>query len=149
MASLPPIKTLQTQDFSSQSAWIGPLIYILNLVFGSVYSALSNGLTLQANSLAQIDNFSIGTIQSTYYAGPPAAYATNQTSQAITIPWKYKSKPVGCLLVNLVDTSSTPVPVTVAVSIDWSFNGTAVVINSISGLNAAKSYSCTFYTIGG
>lgn len=125
------------------------MIYILNLVFGSFYSALANGLTISNNSLAQLNTVSISATSAAYYAAPPTGYALPTTVQAITIPWKFKSRPVGVVIVSLVDTSASQAPVTSAVSCDWSYNGTTIVINSISGLNALKTYSCTFYVIGG
>lgn len=149
MAQLPVVQNLQTQDFPTQQSWISPLIYILNLVFGNIYAALSNGLTIAQNSVAQISTVSISAVSAAYYAAPPTTYARETTSQVIRIPWKFKSRPVGCVVINLIDITSAPVPVTSAVSIDWTYSGSNVVINSITGLNALKTYSCTFYVIGG
>lgn len=149
MASLPVIKSLQAQDYPTQSSWISPLLYVLNLVVGSVYSALNNGLTLAQNSLAALSTLQISAASSTYYAAGPTTYATQSTSNVVAIPWSFKTRPVGCLPVNLIDTSSTPAPVLNAVSCDWSYIPGYILINAMSGLTAGKTYSCTFYVIGG
>ena len=149
MASLPVVKSLQAQDFPTQQSWISPLLYTLNLVFGSLYSALNNGLTIGANSLAQLSTVAISKVNSAYYAAGPTAYATPATTQAVTIPWKFKSRVVGCYIVSLVDTSASPRPVILAVSCDWTYTPGTVTINSITGLDATRTYNCTFHIIGG
>jgi hypothetical protein len=149
MAKLPVVKQLQTQDFASQTSWISPLIYSINLVFGAVYAALNKGITINDNCLAQINSVSITTAASAYYAAGPTKYATAGPGSVISWTWNYSSRPVGVSLIQITDTSSTPVPVLNAVTVDFSYSGGTVIINAISGLNASKSYSATFITWGG
>lgn len=149
MASLPPIKQLQVSDFTTQSSWISPLIYTLNLVFGALYNALNNGITLQANCLAQVNPVSITAAASTYYYSNPTTYATAGPSSVISWNWTKNTKPIGVSLIQLTDTSSSPAPVTSACTVDFSYSNGTVIINSISGLTAGKTYSATFVTWGG
>ena len=149
MAQLPVIKQLQAQDFPTQQSWIGSLLYVLNLFLGSVYAALNNGLTIAQNSIGAVVPYTITTAAAAYYAGNPTTYATAGSASVVSFPWKFNTKPALVMLGQLTDISSSPKPVTSAVSIDWSYSSGVIIINSISGLTSTKTYSATFVVLGG
>lgn len=132
MGQLPTFRRFLAEDYSSQSAWIGPLLYGLNLILNTLYSNLNNGLTLAQNHLAQIKTISVTGLTPT-----------------TSFSWNFKSNPVGVSVVSTVQTDGTPAPVTLAVTCDWSYAAGVVSINNVTGLNTAHTYSITFIIWGG
>lgn len=147
---MPPIKTILAQDFpASVQSWVGQaLLYPLNLILNAIYSGMNNGFTFGENMLAAVNSVSIPVAASAYYQSPQN-FASAGPASVISWQWKFGTRPVGVYLVQISDTSSTPIPIQNAVTIDWSYNAGTVILNNITGLNASKSYSATFITIGG
>jgi len=132
MAKLPILKRFLAEDYQSAGAWITKFLYVLNLFAGSVYAALNNGLTLQDNMLAQVNTVSI-----------------SGSSPKTTINWSYSSKPVGVLLINILDASSQAAIITSPTTVAWSYGAGVITINNITGLTSGKSYTATFWSTGG
>ncbi len=128
---IPPIKRLSQEDFPEQS-WITKLFDPLNLFLNAMTSGLANGLTAQENMIAIIKTITVDG-------------ATPSTS----FLWPFATKPVICIIGSTVDISSSPAVITQAVTCDWSYVAGSVLINNITGLDTAKSYSITFQVTGG
>lgn len=132
MALLPQLKRFLNEDFPDAPAWLSRLLSPLNLFMNSMYAALNNGLTLQDNFLGQINTMAVS--------------GSSPTTQYL---WKYQSNPVGVLIINTIDTSSSPAVITSAVTCDWSYSSGVITINNITNLDSLRTYSVTFLTIGG
>lgn len=134
MGALPAIKRFVTEDYPSQTAWIGSLLYPLNLLLNTIYTNLNNGLTVKQNMVGDIKTLSV-------------SGATPVTS----FPWKFSTAPVGVNVINAAQTDGTPTPITSAVSCagSWSYNAGVITINNVTGLNSAHTYNITFHVIGG
>ena len=89
MGGLPVFRRFLAEDYSSQSSWIGPLLYGLNLILNTLYSNLNNGLTIQQNMLAQTKTLPI-----------------KGDSPKTTIPWPFNSSPIGVTLVQTLQTDT-------------------------------------------
>lgn len=132
MATLPPIRRLATEDFQSQKAWIGSLLYPLNLFIGAVSNALSKGLTFADNMAAQVNTLQV---TGTY---------------PLYVSWQLKSKPIGAWVVSAMEATPPHVNFTAAVGIDWQFSVAGQIqINAMPGLTAGKTYNVTIVTIAG
>lgn len=134
MGALPTIKRFLTEDYPTQTAWIGALLYPLNLLLNTIYSNLNNGLTIGQNMLAQINTLSI-----------------SGSSPSTTFLWKFSGggAPIGISAVNVVQTNGAAVAISNAVSCSWSYNAGVITINNVTGLNAGNTYNVTFIVWGG
>lgn len=132
MATLPTIKRFLTEDFKDQASWIGNLFYPLNLLLNTIYANLNNGLTLSQNILSQVSTLPI-----------------NGASPSVSFPYKYSpSSPIGVSVLNVVQTNSPAVALTVAVGCLWTIaNG--VVTARLQGLDSSSTYNVTFVVWGG
>ena len=131
MARLPPIKSLQIEDFQDQKSWIGKLLIPLNQFMTTIYNTLNGSLEFGSNIRGQIHtiNFIEGTTE---------------------LPLRFRStfgRPQGVLIVNLVDVSDAPATITDAPYADWSFSGDQFVIRNILGLQSGKKYRITLLCI--
>ena len=132
MGQLPTFRRFLSEDFQSESSWIGPLLQGLNLILNTLYSNLNNGLTLAQNCLAQIKTLSISGLKPT-----------------TTFSWNFKSNPVGVSIVQCTQTDGTPAVITSAVTCDWSYLAGVISINNVTGLNSSHTYNVTFIVWGG
>lgn len=130
MGALPTIKRFLTEDYPTESGWIGTLLYPLNLLLTTLYSNLNNGLTIANNFLSQLKVISV-----------------DGTSSSTSFPWNFPATtPVGVSIVGCYDTS-TQAPI--AATCSWSYSSGVVTINSVTGLTAGHTYNCTFIVWGG
>lgn len=132
MGALPTIKRFLIEDYPTEATWIGTLLYPLNLLLTTLYANLNNGLTLQANSLAQINTVSI--------AG---------SSPTTSFLWKYSSNPAGVVVINTVLASGAAANIKTAVTCQWSYSAGVITITNVTGLTLGNTYNITFYVIGG
>lgn len=144
MAVLPPIKRFIQDDYQGVKTiqdFTGKLFYPLNLFLNAVYSALNNGLTINANSIGSV------TIQ--------AAITTSSTGTATTtINWPYpQSPPLGLMIINCsVSTVANTIPL-----YSWSYSSGVISVSmQFTKITAGavvtdteKTYSVTFYATGG
>lgn len=132
MAQLPEIKKLHRQDFPSQTAWIDKLLAPLNRFFDSVYTALNKGLTFRENMVAQVKELTFREDASTY---------------PIQFSWELRSQPTDLLITRVVTQSgSNP---TAAVWPRWSFDGSSVSIEDITGLSSGSEYKIRIIAFSG
>ena len=129
MGTLPAIKRFAAEDYPTQGAWIGPLLYSLNLLLTTIYSNLNNGLSISQNMQAAVNTIAV---------------SGQQASTSFT--WKFSkiAAPIGVQIVQCLN-GSTPVPLP---QITWSYASGSVTISNISGLTAGQTYTCTFITWG-
>ncbi len=144
MAILPPIKRFVLDDFSGIkdiSAFAAKLFYPLNLFLSATYSALNNGLTLNANTIGMVSTQGAITSSS-------AGIATT------TINWGYPQSPPTGVAVMSCSVSSIPA---LSPLVSWSYSAGVVSITmqfvaASSGAivqAGAQTYSCTFWVSGG
>lgn len=116
MATLPPVKRFTSEDYagtSSVTAFVEKFFYPLNLFLNSVYTALSNGLTLSANTTAVVKSLKV---------------TTASTGIATTsINWPYpQTPPVGLAVLGCMTTTGIsagyPIPT-------WSYNAGVISIS--------------------
>lgn len=132
MANLPVIKRFLVDDFPGEQSWIGNLFYPLNLLLNTIYSALSNGLTLAQNSLAQIKTLPV-----------------SGNNPVVSFPYAFSpATPIGILVLNVSQTNSPLVPLTTAVGCTWTYVSGILAV-TVQGLQAGQTYNVTFYVVGG
>lgn len=132
MAQLPVIKRFLTEDFPDQKSWIGGLFYPLNLLLNTIYSALSNGITLSQNMQAQVKTVPVTGLNA-----------------SVTFPYQYSpASPIGCSVINVVQTNSPAVTLRSAVGCLWTYSN-GLVTATVQGLDLNSSYNVTFVVWGG
>jgi hypothetical protein len=132
MASLPVIKRFLTEDFPTQSSWIGGLFYPLNLLLNTIYSALSNGITLAQNVQAQVKTLSV-----------------SGSSPTVSFPYQFApASPIGISVINAAQTNSPAVALSGAVGCTWTLNSGVLTV-AVQGLNPGGVYNITFVVWGG
>ena len=132
MAQLPEIKRLHRQDFPDQTSWIDGLLAPLNRFFDSVYTALNRGLTFRDNMVAQVKELEFRETSGTY----PIRFA-----------WNLKSQPTDLIVTRVVTVSGSGP--SGAVWANWSYNGSAVEIEDITGLTADDEYKIRVIAFAG
>lgn len=144
MARLPPIKRFILDDFSGITqipAFCGKLFYPLNLFLNAVYSALANGLTLNANTVGVVS-------AQTAITSSAAGVATT------TINWPYPQSPPVGLSVMSCSVSSVPA---LSPLFSWSYSAGVVTIvlqfvavsSGAIVADTSKTYSLTVWITGG
>ncbi len=132
MATLPIIRRFLTEDFPDQAAWIGKLFYPLNLLLNTIYSALSNGLTVQANMLAQVKTLPV-----------------TGNSPVVTFPYQFApATPIGILVLNVSQTNTPAVALTAAVGCTWTLTSGLLTV-TLQGLSKGQTYNVTLQVVGG
>lgn len=122
---LPLLTQLDRQDFPDAPEWITKLLYPLQLFMTSVYSVLTNKLTLQ-------DNFSCVVQQFSVVAG--ASDTLNTFSFPCNLGRQISELNAYC---TNADGSYTPV----YLQISFNFISGRVVINGMKGLTPGKKYN--------
>lgn len=123
MAQLPKIRRFLKEDFADQSDWIGKLFMPLNQFLDSVYRALNRGITINENIAGQIR------VNLTVTQGRPVRFS-----------YSAPGRPAIVLLGALTPINNAQMP-TEHPFVDWIFDSGTIVIRSISGLEAGKSYN--------
>ena len=132
MSKLPQLTKLRRDDLGSNlPPWMDKVIYTVNRLADSVYTALNSGLTPADNLKAQILTLTIATSDLPYKA-------------SVNLPV------TDLILTNIYEKSGSRVDFTTAVWPDWVYdasNGTVIVYN-ISGLTAGKTYVIRLLALG-
>jgi hypothetical protein len=123
MAKLPAINQIKKEDFPDQG-WIEKLLSPINSFMRSVYQALNKGITVGDNLSGQSK-----TIDFVYSA-----------SGSVSFAWNSPSRPEHVWVTGVVSYGAQP---TAAVWANWTFDGTAVTLNQITGLTAGERYKLT------
>lgn len=121
MAALPPIRRFLTEDFKSQSSWIGPLLINLNNFVESVVNAFNKGITLNENTT--------GAVLSVTLTTPPTSNAP------AIVAWTKSVFPVALLVGNITLLNNASFTLTTAVQVQFSQTQSgAISINNVVGL---------------
>ena len=132
MGALPTIKRFLTEDYPTESSWIGTLLYQLNLLLNTIYTNLNNGITIQNNMLGMIKTLPITGL-----------------SPTTQFNWTFSTSPIGVFVSQCLQSDGTPAVITSAVTCAWSYSAGIISINNVTGLNSAHTYNCTFIVFGG
>ena len=132
MASPPSIQRFYADDYKEAPSWFKQrFLNTLNLFVFPTYNALNKNLSV-------VDNLNQGysTISLTGSATP-----TNNTASFLS-PIQGDPKGVDVVNVQIVGTATQQYPTT-AVQVFWSFDGTSIMIGSITGLADNVNYQIT------
>ncbi len=127
MAKLPTIKKILREDVKDAPAWIDGIIQPFNSLAEFVYQSLNRNLTYR-------DNISCFIKELTYKT--PSTYPTMDDMQFVN---QLKVKATGVQLLQAVETA-TYVPAAGAVYIPWVENNGSIIVSSVPGLAANKTY---------
>ena len=137
---LPEVRRLNREDFPKQKDWIGKLLEPLNQFMRTVHQILNKGITIADNMDAYIKEMTF-TKLSTYPSSDTPLLFRNDLSG-------YRA-PQGVLLLSISESVSNPSVLTDAVTFDWSYDGTNIEINNITGLTNETKYKAKFLILGG
>lgn len=124
---LPLLTQLDRSDFPEAPDWVTKLLYPLELFMTSVYSALTNKLTLQDNFSCVVQQFSI-------VAG------ASDSDNTFSFPCNL-GRPIAELSAYCTNANGSYTPVYPSVS--FNFISGRVVINGIKGLTPTNKYLFT------
>lgn len=125
---LPTIKKILREDVKEAPSWVNGLIDPLNAFMETVYQALNKNLTLTEN----VASFTTEIIYKTV-----STYPTSQGT--FDFQSTLRTRPIGVMLMQIYDKSNyTPPPG--PVYIPWTSQGSQIVLDTITGLEASKSY---------
>jgi hypothetical protein len=127
MALLPTIKKILREDVKDAPAWISAVIEPFNSLAEFVYQSLNKNITFNDNISCFIKELSYKT---------PSTYPT-MADVEFTNDLKFKA--TGVQLLQAVDRSNY-VPAAGPVYVPWVENNGTIVISSIPGLAASKTY---------
>lgn len=133
MAKLTNIKRIIKEDFPSEvQKWIDKLLVPLNNSITQVTFALTNQLTLSDNMLAVVKEITL--------KGDQFPYQFNHG---------LKVKPIGCVILQAMETSASPPLFTNGVYAQWDTDGPTITLRTITGLDSSRTYNFTFWIQGG
>lgn len=130
MARLNNIKRIIKENMPEEvQKWIDLLLFPLNNAISQFTYALSNQLTINDNMLGTVKTFNLTSSQFPF-----------------TFNHGLNIQPKICFIGQINDTSASPATFTVAPYAQWFLGSTAntIVIQTITGLDPAKTYSITF-----
>lgn len=131
MAFLPTVKSIRREDIGPDAPdWVDNLLGPLTTFMEAIYSALNKQITFQENIACTIREFQFST-SSTYTTGD---------FEVITFPSGLKTKPIGCMILQILNTSNASV-IKQAVSLHWEDLSGTITIRYISGLDDSTKYS--------
>lgn len=131
MAFLPTVKSIRREDIGPEAPdWVDNLLGPLTTFMEAIYSALNKQITFQENIACTIREFQFST-SSTHTTGD---------FEAITFPSGLKTKPIGCMILQILNTSNASV-IKQAVSLHWEDLSGTITIRYISGLDDSTKYS--------
>lgn len=131
MAFLPTVKSIRREDIGPEAPdWVDNLLAPLTTFMETIYSAFNKQITFQENIACTIREFQFNT-DSTYTSGD---------FTAITFPSGLKTRPIGCYVMQILNTTDASV-ITNAVSLYWEDLSGTIKISYISGLNDSTKYS--------
>lgn len=132
MAKLPPIRRLLMQDFTSQSAWIGPLLQNVNNFAESVYNTLNQSLSITDNTTGALL--------------PVVLTQLPSSTSPVQVPWRKPGIPQAVIIGNVQKRTVTPgnalatsgSVITAGVSLEWQYvtsdSGNYVQITNVVGI---------------
>lgn len=130
-SNLPTIQRFDAGDYPKSSKEFQQFLSTLNLFTQPVYNLLNASLDIMQNTKEEIYTFSLT-------AGASA------TSNTFTFaPRKFAGKPNGVLIGQCLLSAANPTAVGNPVTLDWSWNGSQIVILAIYGLTNGSAYSFT------
>lgn len=138
MAALPPLRRLLIEDFKDQQKWIGPLLLVLNNFFEAVVGALTNQLTIAANTTGDIKQMTLS------------------GAWPVSVAWTKAVTPNAVLVGNCaplsVSGSTAPAP-SAAVGVVWqmSDDGGSLQVTSVYGItpSGTAQYTLTLVCLAG
>lgn len=131
---LPAIKRFMTDDYPTQTSWIGNLLYPLNLMLNTLYQGFNNGLTINQNMLGQITTLSV---------------TGSKPTTSFAYKWAGQGAPVSVLVGGYSLASGTATPITSTVGVQWTYSA-GTIAATVTGLpNNSNSYNVTFQVHGG
>lgn len=125
---LPTQKKILKEDLKSAPEWVDPLILILNTFMENVYQCLNRNVTFTDNLASFIYTLTYKT-PSTYPTGVDQIEFLNQL----------KTKASGVIVLQAYDKSNY-VPAAGPVYAPWVENNGSIVLGTLTGLEADKSY---------
>lgn len=125
---LPSQKKILREDVKGAPNWIGVVIDTVNSFMETVYQAMNRNITFRENIACMIKELSYKT-PSTYPSGlEPIEFMTT-----------LKTKATGLWLMQIYD-KATYLPPPGSVFVPWVENNGTIVISTITGLEADKTY---------
>lgn len=124
---LPPTKRILREDLKEAPPWIGGVIDPINSFMENVYQALNKNITFRENIASFVKELTYKTT---------AAYPTADDIEFLN---ELKVKATGVEVLQAVDKSSYT-PAAGPVYVPWIENNGSIVISSITGLQASKTY---------
>lgn len=138
MATLPPIRKLYLEDYSSQKSWIGPLILILNTFMSATVSALTKNLTLIDNTTSDIKTITLNSVPT--------------TTTPSSVAWTKMQLPIAVLVGNVILLNQI-LTLSSAVQVQWQMNSSnnALQITNVAGITPTQmnQYQLTLICITG
>lgn len=124
---LPTIKKILREDLKDAPSWVNGIIEPMNTFMESVYQALNKNITFRENVAAFVKEISYKTT---------SAYPVADNIEFMN---DLKVKATGVELLQAVD-KATYLPAPGPVYIPWVEDNGTIVIGSITGLEASKTY---------
>jgi hypothetical protein len=122
MAKLPVLSKLRVEDFPGAPNWVSPMFAVLNKFMDTVYTALSQGITLEDNLKSQVYT---GTFKST---DMPISFR-----KTINVPAK------ACFITKFQPADGSII--TVAPIWSWGDNGNGSITVNITNIPSLVDYS--------
>lgn len=139
MASLPPIRKLYLEDYTSQKSWIGPFLITLNTFMTSVVSALTKNLSFIENTTSDIKYITL--------AGVPTV------NSPVSVAWTKTIAPIAVLVGSVRLTTNASFTLTTAIQVQWqmSASGSSLQIINVVGITPTQTtqYILTLVCIAG
>jgi hypothetical protein len=126
---LPTQKKILREDVKGAPSWVTPIIETLNSFMETVYQAMNRNITLTENVACNIKEIT--------YKTPSSYPAGVDTVQFVT---GLKTKAIGVLVMQAIE-KSTYVPAAGPVYAPWVENNGNIVLGTITGLEADKTYT--------
>lgn len=121
------------EAFTEQQSWIGKLFGPLNQFMGDTIKAFRNQLTIEDNLFQELKEIK---------------YVNQTANFPLRFTPKFGTSPRGLLPIYVYN-STTGAYSSTAAHVVWSYDGTQVIISSISGLTTNNSYTIRLLVIYG
>lgn len=121
------------EDFPEQQSWIGKMFTPLNMFFGDVIRAFSNGISVEDNLFQEIKEIK---------------WVNSPTNFPVKFRTKFKTQPRGLVPIYLAN-NTDGVYSNQAPWVEWAFQDSEITIPAISGLTAGKTYTIRLLVIYG
>ena len=131
---LPVIQRFQKQNYPGSPDWFTRFMSDVNLFTETIWNILNKNVTVSDNIDAYIYTFSL-------LAG---ASASNNTA---TFTPTISHTPQAVFVGNCVDAAAYSSPLSSAVYCSWTYNGSQIQIQSITGLTSGHTYSITLVVL--